>query len=318
MSKLIKPAIIAVALLSGIHPAVAATFTYTNIVDSSATYTQPYGINNSGTIVGQVSGGSITGQQTFQYSSGNFTIVTPPGADTSYGVTWGAISNNGEIVGNYVTTGTGLSKGFSDIGGTYSSFAVSGAALTEPTGVNNSGVIVGDYYKNSSYSGFIDTAGAITTISKPTGATFLWATGINDAGTVVGYYRDSSSITHGFTLSGSTFTSFDQPGATGTEIIGINNSGNMLVSSSLGNFFYGGGSFTAISVPGSSDTYIRSLNDSNQIVGSYDTASCGSCGNIGFLATMNASGAPEPGTIELLTGAALAAGAFVRRRTRVV
>jgi hypothetical protein len=81
---------------------------------------------------------------------------------------------------------------------------------TSAGGINNAGQIVGDYV---GYYGFLDTAGAFTTIYVP-GANFTVATSINDAGQIVGEYNNSVSADgkifyHGFLDTNGTFTSID-------------------------------------------------------------------------------------------------------------
>jgi len=79
------------------------------------------------------------------------------------------------------------SHGFVLNGGTYTPINVPGAAQTVVEGVNNSGVVFGNYTDASGNThGFIDAAGTFTSIDDP-GAYFTTVAGVNDSGQIVGF-----------------------------------------------------------------------------------------------------------------------------------
>jgi probable HAF family extracellular repeat protein len=153
-----------------------------------ATYTQAFGINNHGQIVG-VYGDASTPQQGFLYDGGVFTPL-------SVTVAWG-INDAGQIVGT--TSGPdGKLVGALDDGGVLTILDVPGSTQTVAHGINNASKIVGSYNDSRGVGhGFLYTAGAFTTIDVP-GAAATEAYGINDADQIVGVYYDANRKQHGF------------------------------------------------------------------------------------------------------------------------
>ena len=95
-----------------------------------------------------------------------------------------------------------------------------------PTGINDSGDIVGGYFDATGEHGFLYTPGIFTTIYYP-GAMLTWVSGINDSGSIVGYYDDATGD-HGFLYARGKFTPIDYPGAHQTVTTGINDSGSIV------------------------------------------------------------------------------------------
>jgi probable HAF family extracellular repeat protein len=81
----------------------------------------------------------------------------------------------------------------------YTQLNMPGADGTYPAGINNVGVIVGDYYDQSEgqYIGFVLNAGHYISISIP-GAISTCPTGINSKGDIAGYSWDDQVVSHGF------------------------------------------------------------------------------------------------------------------------
>ncbi len=101
--------------------------------------------------------------------------------------------------------------------------------FTAPSGLNDSGEVVGNYLANGSLHGFIDSDGHYTTLDDSLGVNGTQAYGINNAGQIVGYYLDADSITHGFFYSNGSYTTLNDPlGADGTRAYGINNVGQIV------------------------------------------------------------------------------------------
>jgi probable HAF family extracellular repeat protein len=68
--------------------------------------------------------------------------------------------------------------------------------MTQASGINDAGQIVGQYHNSSGYHGFLYSAGTYTPIDDPLATISTVASGINAAGQIVGSY--GSNATHGF------------------------------------------------------------------------------------------------------------------------
>lgn len=105
-----------------------------------------------------------------------------------------------------------------------------GATRTGARGINNAGQIVGEYYDNYTWHGYLrSSSGSFTTIDVPlAGVTGTLAYGINDAGQIVGTCWGASGY-HGFLWSDSgDFTAIRVPDAALTEGFGINDAGQIV------------------------------------------------------------------------------------------
>jgi probable HAF family extracellular repeat protein len=180
-------------------------------------FTEAYGINNIGQIVG-IESTSAVNNDGFVYTDGNFTIFDVPGAGDT--VVRG-INDSGQIVGYF-----NFGHGFVDTGGIFTTIDVPGATGTPAYGINNSGQIVGSFGDASGVHGFVYTDGNFTTLDVP-GATRTTAFGINNGGQIVGSFTDATG-THGFVYTGGSFTTIDIPGAISTNASGINDSGQIV------------------------------------------------------------------------------------------
>src|SRR5690349_15867484 len=81
---------------------------------------------------------------------------------------------------------------------TYTNVDYPRAALTSANGINNSGVIVGEYVA-SGVHGFTLNDGVYSTVDFPIAFSSTWCEGINDNGDIVGFYESpSDTITHSF------------------------------------------------------------------------------------------------------------------------
>lgn len=160
--------------------------TFTTINFPGAAYTEPLGINNAGQIVGWLN--ESTG---FLYSGGAFSMFQYPGTNNLAGVTSAnGINDSGQIVGNFsgamalpsigcffysggsFTTIAGVTcqaNGINDkgqvVGDNPTPFLWSNGAFIPtnlpnsafPSGINNSGQVVGTYVVNGNVEGFLAT-----------------------------------------------------------------------------------------------------------------------------------------------------------------
>jgi uncharacterized membrane protein len=174
-------------------------FTTIAVPFAGALATFPYGINNSGEIVGGW-WDSNKDEHSFTLIGGTYTSFDYPGASESGAF---GINSAGDIVGGY-NDASGVAHGFLLSGGTYTSFDFPGAVLTAPYAINDSGDIVGLYCTttpcistNEGAQGFLLSQGGFTTIAIP-GESITYAAGINNNGVVVGVYQDAAGLTVSF------------------------------------------------------------------------------------------------------------------------
>ncbi len=180
---------------------------------------------------------------------------------------------------------TKLSGFFRDKKGSCTILDFPGANLTEATGVNDDGQVVGDYRDaGGKFHGFFWDAGLFLTIDVPfSEGTTTAATAINNVGQIVGYYFDNivtasfpNGHTHGFLYDSGTFTAFDFPDGLATLPVDVNDQGQILGIYGDANFvgrsfLLQDGSFTSFDVP-FSDVYatqVSGINNKGQIVGRY-------------------------------------------------
>ena len=156
-----------------------------------------------------------------------------------------------------------------------------GSDLTEATGINSSGQIVGFYGIGfGPTQGFLLSGGVFTTISFPKSNVSTWCEGINDNGDIVGFYIDPTGDgqPHGYVMQGGVFTQLDYPGAMSTQAYGINNAGQIVgeyqpVGPGTNGFLFNSGTYTSISVSGAVNTQMRGIDNLGDMVGRYlDTA----------------------------------------------
>lgn len=147
-----------------------------------------------------------------------------------------------------------------------------------PAGINDRGVIVGEYVRPTSESAFVRTArGRITTFNVP-GAAGSEATDISDRGVIAGTYSDDTPIVnnsahpYGYLLDNSRFTRIDVPGAAGTSVQGVDDHRRAIgtYADSAGTthgFRWEHGHVTVMDVPGAASTALIGVNERGQIVG---------------------------------------------------
>ncbi len=123
--------------------------------------------------------------------------------------------------------------------GSYTTIAIPGGTQVMPSGISDSGVIVGCFQSARGQRGFVDRHGRISTIADPAAGPHggTCPLSIDDSGVIVGSYTRRTGATHGFVDRHGMFTSITAPGAgtrsgTGTVAVGINDS-NVIVGFTL-------------------------------------------------------------------------------------
>lgn len=162
---------------------------------------------------------------------------------------------------------------------------------TKAMGINDGGRIVGKFDDEAGEHGFVLDGDAFTTavgqrigeilvgpsfrtISVP-GAHSTRANGINNRGDIVGGFIDTGGL-HGYLLTGADFTTIDAPGATQTEAFGINDRNEIVgcfhdVAGMQHGFLRSAdGQFITLDFPGAIETCAAGINNSGRIVGKFD------------------------------------------------
>jgi hypothetical protein len=122
---------------------------------------------------------------------------------------------------------------------------VPGAPENLAGGITNSGLVVGDTFTSSSFTGGVGWTyqnGHYSFFTAPgdspaQGGTATYS--VNNQGQIVGYVFNSSGAQSGYVKTGATYAMLDYPGATGTVAYGINNEDVVTGSYALGGVQYG-------------------------------------------------------------------------------
>lgn len=284
-------------------------------------------------------------------------LPSPFGAQAHTTIAYG-LNNNDQIVGIYHSASISASRpwegfGMAAVGGHFSGgfthlINPPGLDYNQPTGINDSGVVVGaagdlpdlagysynhGTYTYYSYNGGLD----ITSTPPPSNPTATVLSGINNAGYMIGAFGDGSSYIYPntFVTNGSSFTLLKPPGWQNVIPGGISNpnaKGDFYVSGGVwdasghnGAFVYdeAANAYTYFYFPGATYTFASGVNSRGVVVGEWEDAS----GLVhafyavpGAGGVINGSGppvslSPEPADWALmLVGVGFAGGRLRRRR----
>jgi hypothetical protein len=188
----------------------------------------------------------------------------------------------GDIAGDYLDP-AGVRRGFIR----YSDGSFS-APIVEPNdtgnytrcrGINSNGVVVGDYFGDNAYHGFILENGVFTEydISSDVSTDLF---GINDSGDLCGGFGSATQANEGFIDVDGIVTTFAVPGNTATYALGINSSDMIVGQGNDANFVAHGfvrrptGALVyPIDFPGASSTILNGVSDKGWVAGSYNDSS---------------------------------------------
>jgi chitinase len=239
-------------------------------VPSSGVFAQTAtAIDDRGQIVGgfQISPSTVL-HGFLRDKKGQFTTIDV----TSEGGAILGINNRGQLSG-FFGDQNGI-HAFLFYRGTTTQIDVPGANLTEGTGINDRGQLVGDYRDSSNkFHGFLYDDGLFVDIDFP-GSSSTGLDAINNRGQIVGF-SNNGSLRHAFLYDSGLFTSIDVPfiGAHSTTPRGINDHGDIVGTYADGagihGFLVSEGTFTKIDVPGAFLTDVWGINNKGDIVGRY-------------------------------------------------
>ncbi len=278
------------------------------------------GISNNGTVVGFTTpdGTTFNNFTANPLVSTNATMLNINGSNFAMA---NGINSAGTIVGS-----DGNNNAFTLSGGTVSTYIPNNGVSAAAFGINDHGVIVGQYTTSADTTpGYVLNGTTLTTINAPSGPDVVNAQGINNNGLIVGFYMGTDGNDHGFmtqynaasppsTLTGTAITdpTIEFPGEPGatfvfSQILGVNDHG-MAVG------YYGDstgsqhgfllnvstGVYTFLDDPsegfnnGVEVTQITGINNAGEITGFYTDSSGLAHGFVAFASV------PEPGSLVLM------------------
>jgi probable HAF family extracellular repeat protein len=268
----------------------SASYKFTIVNPPGSDYSEAWGINRSGEIVGDyIESDGIT--RGFLYKGGVYTTVEYPGAAVT---ALADINSEGIVVGGFILQTPGYAEGLVGAGG----FRVLNYPLSISSGnngVNDQGDIVGAYLDDTGHGhGFLFNRPTFFQIDFP-GGNGTRGTGISNSGQIVGVYADAEFKYHGFLYSSreGNYRTVDVPGASGTgeRTLAINDSGEIVgdfedASSHGHGFVRIGRRLMVLDFPGASETFLDGVSNSGEIVGLFLGVGCpNQYQGCGFLAT---------------------------------
>jgi probable HAF family extracellular repeat protein len=193
-------------------------------------------ISRNGIIVGNFSVNVGDGDQhPFMVHSGGFHKITLPGFPNA-DATAAGVNANGDVVGVITSETAAPAIGYLLHNGKLTQLSFPGATGgTQPTSINDQGVIVGSYFIASvnSNPAFMWKDGVFSNINPPGNDGFVNVTKISNSGVVVGSYEAADGHAHGFAFKDGTYTKIDVPGSSDTFILAVNKFDNVLVQAEI-------------------------------------------------------------------------------------
>jgi probable HAF family extracellular repeat protein len=198
------------------------------------TESHAYAINRTGQVAGAADTASGALHAALFYNGTVTDLGTPPGAKSTSAE---AINDNGQAVGQ-ADLGDGRFHAVLYEGGQVTDLGAlpGGGSLSEATGINNVGQIVGssDYQSDRNFQhAFLYSNGTMADLGTFPGGSYSRAIGINDLGQIVGTSDDGTGPSRPFLLDGGVMTDLNDlltPGSPWllSDVIAINDHGQIL------------------------------------------------------------------------------------------
>jgi hypothetical protein len=197
--------------------------------------------------------------------------ATPPGTTSPYP---SAVNKSNAVVGE-TTAADGTTQGFELKGGKYTTIIVPGSnGFTRANGINDSGVVVGDFFLNSdnAYHGYLMKGKKFTQYDVQLGTLSTSLFAINNAGNMAGSVGANGQPNQGFVDIGGNVTEFMANGQS-TYAYSINSSnqvaGDYYDSNGYPHCFYrdASGTISLINAPNTYLTACFGINDGGEIAG---------------------------------------------------
>ncbi len=275
-------------------PAPPHSYDFQTIDFPGATFTQAYGLNNCGDVVGiYVDAQGLDHGFSYSQKDGFKTIDVPNAVQIGvFGV-----NDARHIVGGWIDN-SGILHGFVLTGSKLTQLDFPGGVDTVANGINAQGDIVGGYDTGDRAEsiGFLLKKGHYTALQDPVAApSQTGPSGINNNGQIVGEYGDSTGVAHGFLLQQGKYSTIDFPGADlGSFANGINSGGQVsgcyfTDTGYVQGYLLSRGGYTPLVFPGATVTCAQGINDQGQIAGYFRATSDGPFH--GFIASPGKNGA---------------------------
>ncbi len=265
-----------------------SAYNVTDLGTLGGSYSQAYGINNNGQVVGTSATGQFGGggavcnigqcslNYAFLWTSGTITSLgLPKGANAVDSVGYG-INNNSQVVGNYNYPGY-YSASFLYSGGRMAGLSENfGSAY----GINSTGQIVGDFSTAGAFGPFhaFSHTGGVTTDLGTLGGPNSTALGINDGGQIVGWASlPGNLVIHAFLYRAGVMRDLGTLGGASSQASGINNSGQVVgwantASGPQHAFLYNAAVLADLGTLGGAASQADAINKNADIVGWANTA----------------------------------------------
>jgi probable HAF family extracellular repeat protein len=186
-----------------------------------------------------------------------------------------AINSSNQIVGDYFDT-SGNPHGFLYSDGTFTDIpGPTKAVVSEATGINDAGVISGDYWDTvtQTFHGFILKSGTYKTLDPP-GTVSTLGGGINANDDVTLWWHDRANHRQSSLYNGTTYVSINVPGATNSLAYGVNKTNEVVfvwTDSYLAKHgaVKQGSAYYIFDFPKGNTTRATGINDLGEFVGSF-------------------------------------------------
>lgn len=172
----------------------------------------------------------------YMVHAGGFRTITIPGHPNA-DIMVSGVNSNGDVVGNFSTDQRATFPGFLLHNGKVTILSFPGALVTQPTSINDQGVVVGFLSLSiNSNPAFMWKDGVFSNINPPDSIPegFTFPTKISNSGVVVGNYAPESGAST-FVLDHGTYTKLDPPpGDFVMDVVAVNKFDNILLGVPVG------------------------------------------------------------------------------------